>query len=141
MKQKMNTYPLGRGATVLKGGPSALDILGKRMGVGEWAPPTGIAKEVHEWLHERAKSVLGKSGKTSQRTAKAVAERCSAISVCKAFEHVDPRALALEMGILVDKGLVVEFTLYGLPSFIPVSYCSVEVVTTRPLTQADIDNG
>ena len=98
----------------------------------DWAPPTGIAKEVYLWLHERAKSV---------KAVRAIAERCSAISVCKAFGHVDPRALALEMGILVDKGLVVEFTLYGLPSFIPVSYCSVEVVTTRPLTQADIDNG
>ena len=98
----------------------------------DWTPPTGIAKEVYLWLHERAKSV---------KAVRAIAERCSAISVCKAFGHVDPRALALEMGILVDKGLVVEFTLYGLPSFIPVSYCSVEVVTTRPLTQADIDNG
>ena len=97
----------------------------------DWTPPTGIAKEVYLWLHERAKSV---------KAVRAIAERCSAISVCKAFGHVDPRALALEMGILVDKGLVVEFTLYGLPSFIPVSYCSVEVVTTRPLTQADIDN-
>lgn len=106
-----------------------------------WTPPTGIAEEVHKWLHDRAKSVLGKSGNTSSRTAKAVAERCSVISVCKAFEHVDPRVLALEMGILVDKGVVKEFTFDGLPSFIPISYCSVEVVTTRPLTQSDIDNG
>jgi len=100
----------------------------------DWTPPTGIAKEVHLWLHEQAKSV-----KTAR--ARVVAERCGLIPMCKAFGHVDPRVLAMEAKSLVEKGVVKEFTFDGLPSLIPVSFCSVEVVTTRPLTQSDIDNG
>lgn len=100
----------------------------------DWTPPTGIAKEVYEWLHDRAKSV-------KDARARVVAERCGMIPMCMAFGHVDPRVLAMEAKSLIEKGLVKEFTFDGLPSLIPVSYCSVEVVTARPLTQSDIDNG
>lgn len=98
----------------------------------EWVPPTGIALEVHKWLYERVKTV----GKP-----RSIAERCSVISVCKAFHHIDPRELVVVLKSLIGSGLVMEFQFDSLPCFIPVSHCSVDVVTKRPLTQSDIDNG
>lgn len=100
-----------------------------------------MALEVQKWLHERVKSVLGKSGRMTPRTVRAVAERCGAVSVSKHFQHVDPRELVRILKSLIEKEVVKEFTMDGLPCFIPVSYCSVEVVSARAITQYDIDNG
>ena len=104
----------------------------------EWVPPTGIALEVHKWLHERVKAVLEKY---SHCTPRDFAERCSVISVCKAFQHIDPRELVVVLRSLIECGLVMEYQFDGLPCFIPFTYCFVDVVTKRPLIQSDIDNG
>jgi hypothetical protein len=107
----------------------------------EWVPPTGIALEVQQWLHSRAKSVIGKFYYVTTRSVRAVAERCSVVAISLEFQHIDPKEMVAILRLLIDKGMVNEFTFDGLPSFIPISYCSVAVTTTRPLTQYDIDNG
>lgn len=101
-----------------------------------------ISAEEHEmlsWLHKRCDMVVGNGKCPTTRTARAMAERCSAVAITKHWsEKVDPRQAVLTLRGLADKGLVKEYEIDGLPCFIPVSRANVEVYSMRELTQDDI---
>lgn len=100
---------------------------------------TDDENEVLSWLHKRCSEVLGKSNYPTSACVKAMADRCSAVSLTKAFHGTyTPNRMVVAMRGIVAKGLVKEFELDGLPCFVPVSRARVVEYTTREMTQNDL---
>jgi len=79
-------------------------------------------------------SLAGKIGKpgniNSERLFLSVLKMCDAWNIVPSMEPLgEGDTVALAMKSLIAKGLVIEFEVEGLPSFVPLSYSTIKQVT------------